>query len=171
LTGLNAGYRVYQVDAKTFSVMGAQTYIANISNSLAWKKPVWEFEYDTRQAYADSADEVEADVGDDANADMRVSWPSTSPLNATFWHRVTEKMLSQSSSGSDTDSSSPSLLDVYNMYESKSSSARTKRGAGDISPVQKVCFIRAGSWALGSQCNKGLGNDARGERERAFGMV
>ncbi|KIV80215.1 hypothetical protein PV11_07731 [Exophiala sideris] len=171
LTGLNAGYRVYQVDAKTFSVMGAQTYIANISNSLVWKKPVWEFEYDTRKAYADDADEGEAEVEGDANAATRVSWPSTSPLNATFWHRVTEKMLSQSNSDSNSDSSPSSLLDLYNTYESKSSSAKTRRGAGDISPVQKVCFIRAGSWALGSQCNKGLGNDARGERERAFGMV
>ncbi|KAK4937114.1 hypothetical protein LTR10_022166 [Elasticomyces elasticus] len=167
LTGLNSGYRVYQVDAKTFSVMGAQTYIANISNSLTWKKPVWEFEYDTRNAYADDADEGEAGAEGDANAATRVSWPSTSPLNATFWHRVTEKMLSQSNSDSDAHS----LLDLYNTYESKSSSAKTRRGAGDLTSVQKVCFIRAGSWALGRECNKGLGNDARGERERAFGMV
>ncbi|KAI1623540.1 sphingomyelin phosphodiesterase [Exophiala viscosa] len=171
LTGLNSGYRVYQVDAKTFSVMGAQTYIANISNSLAWKKPVWEFEYDTRKEYANEVDGGEAGVDSNAVAGRGVPWPSTSPLNATFWHRVTEKMLTQSSTAFDQEYASPSLLDLYNTYESKSSSAKTRRGAGDISPVQKVCFIRAGSWALGTQCNKGLGNDARGERERAFGMV
>lgn len=172
LTGLNSGYRVYQIDAKTFSVMGAQTYFANMSNSLAWKQPVWEFEYDSRGAYSAGEEEAQAEVDSNASDAKGVPWPLTSPLNATFWHHVTDKMLSQSKSTLDsTSSSSSSLLDLYNTYESKSSSAKTRRGAGDISPEQKVCFIRAGSWALGNQCKNEFGSDARGDRERAFGMV
>ncbi|KAK5451412.1 hypothetical protein LTS15_008176 [Exophiala xenobiotica] len=165
LTGLNAGYRLYQIDAKTFSVMGSQTYIANMSNSLLWKRPVWEFEYDTRQAYADHIHSKTESAPDGSG---KVLWPSTSPLNATFWHQVTEKMQAGSESPSD---SSPSLLNLYNKYESKSSSAKTRRGAGDISPEQKICFLRAGSGWLGHQCKERFGSDARGEREKMFGLV
>lgn len=154
LTGFNAGYRVYQVDAKTFSVMGAQTYFANISNSLTWTKPVWEFEYDTRHTYSVDEDKTEStrdgDAEDDeveaATAPDRVAWPSNAPLNATFWHRVTDKMLSSSSS-------TPSLLDLYNTYESKSSISPIQRGSGGaMTPEQKICFLRSGSWFLGHQC-------------------
>ena len=164
LTGLNAGYRLYQIDAKTFSVMGSQTYIANMSNTLSWKKPVWEFEYDTRQAYAYHNDSKTESGLDDAG---KVLWPSTSPLNATFWHNVTEKMRAVS----EASKSSPSLLHLYNKYESKSSSAKIRRGAGDISAEQKICFLRAGSGWLGHQCKERFGSDARGERERMFGLV
>lgn len=177
LTGLNAGYRVYQIDAKTFSVMGAQTYFANISNTLAWTRPVWEFEYDSRQAYAAKAD-VGSEVRheEDANTDSRaktpnpngVPWPATSPLNATFWHLVTEKMLSDATA---SPAASSPLLHLYNTYESKSSSAQIRRGGDETTPEQKVCFIRAGSGALGTRCRLRYGADARGPRERAFGLV
>ncbi len=180
MTGLNAGYRVYQVDSKTFSVTGAQTYIANMSNSLVWTKPVWEFEYDTRDVYADSeaadsgATDTNAVEGDDEQIQPRgIPWPATSPLNATFWHLVTEKMLADAASSSSSSSSgSPSLLDLYNRLESKSSSQVVRRGGGETSPEQKICFLRAGSGALGNQCrNQFGGRDARGLRERAFGML
>ncbi|KAK6382352.1 hypothetical protein LTS17_004239 [Exophiala oligosperma] len=163
LTGLNAGYRVYQIDSETFSVINSQTFIANMSNSLSWKKPIWEFEYDTRQAYSEAA------VDDSQTQDPEsLQWPATSPLNATFWHLVTERMRKSPESPS---SSSPSLLDLYNMYESKSSSATTRRGNDNTSPEQKVCFLRAGSGWLGHQCKEHFGTDARGEREKAFGLV
>ncbi|KEF59628.1 uncharacterized protein A1O9_04474 [Exophiala aquamarina CBS 119918] len=168
LTGLNAGYRVYQVDSKTFSVIGAQTYFANLSNSLEWTTPVWELEYDTRSAYSNSlAAGVPQSRKDDRSGallDRRVPWPAGSPLNATFWHHVTESMLA------DPDSSK-SLLELYDRYETKSSSATLHRGSGAIAPEQKVCFLRAGSGALGSWCRELYGGgDARGERERHFGI-
>lgn len=168
LTGLNAGYRVYQVDSKTFEVVGAQTYFANISNSLEWTTPVWELEYDARSAYSSPLDAAETllrqDKPYDTPYDRRIHWPSGSPLNATFWHRVTESMLE------DPDSSK-SLLELYNRYETKSSSATIHRGSGATSPEQKVCFLRAGSGELGRRCREFYGGgDARGERERHFGI-
>ncbi|KIX05918.1 uncharacterized protein Z518_03892 [Rhinocladiella mackenziei CBS 650.93] len=181
LTGFNAGYRVYQIDAQTFSVMGAQTYFANMSNSLRWTRPEWEFEYDSRQTYSTDADtdNAESDVDSDADADSSmkskhpgVPWPSNAPLNATFWHRVTEKMLSSSDSSPST-SKSLSLLDLYNKYETKSSNSPTYRGSSANSPEQKVCFIRAGSGTLGTKCRESFGGaDARRmHRERAFGLA
>ncbi|OQV00972.1 hypothetical protein CLAIMM_06400 [Cladophialophora immunda] len=151
-----------QIDSKTFSVMNSQTFIANISNSLSWKKPVWEFEYDTRQAYSETTEDRQMQNPEG------IQWPTTSPLNATFWHLVTERMQKAPESSS---SSSPSLLELYNMYESKSSSAKTRRGNGNITPEQKVCFLRASSGWLGQQCKEHSGTDARGAREKAFGMV
>lgn len=172
--------------------MGAQTYFANISNTLAWTRPVWEFEYDSRQAYAAKAD-VQSEVRHEGDADTNINtnsnsntnpkppnpngvpWPASSPLNATFWHLVTEKMLSDATaaaSESPSSSQHPSpLLHLYNTYESKSSSAQIRRGGDETTPEQKVCFIRAGSGALGTRCRLRFGADARGPRERAFGLV
>lgn len=91
LSGNNAGWRMYQVDAKTFSVMNFQTYFANVSESSLWTTPEWRFEYDARAVY-----------------DTNSSWGSTQPLNATFWHGVTNEMLAN-----------VSLVETYNLLETK----------------------------------------------------
>ncbi|KAK5099176.1 hypothetical protein LTS08_005755 [Lithohypha guttulata] len=95
LTNLNAGYTMYQVDDLTFEIMGSQVYFANISNSLTWTTPEWEFEYDARTAYTPV---------------ISGGWPATAPLNATFWHKVTEAMLENTS-----------VAQMYSTYETKSS--------------------------------------------------
>jgi sphingomyelin phosphodiesterase len=168
LTGLNAGYRTYQIDAKTFSVMGAQTYIANMSNSLQWTKPVWQFEYDTREAYSLNA-ETDTPEGDNhaaQDASLGLNWPREYPLNATFWDLLAQKMLDTSDAGA----KSP-LLELYELYEAKSSSHPDRRGSGMAEiPEQKVCFLRAGSGFLGRMCRERYGGDARTVRERRFGV-
>ena len=178
LTGLNSGYRVYQVDSKTFSVMGAKTYIANMSNSLEWTRPVWEFEYDTREAYSvppepgSSTDDIpEHRVESNNNLESGISWPSHLPLNATFWHLVTEKMLNTSDLSTSPPTKSP-LLKLYELYERKSSMNAEGRGSvATQSPEQKICFLRAGSGYLGRYCKEEYGgSDARSLREREFGV-
>ena len=91
LTGYNAGWRMYQVDAKTFSVVNFQTYYANVSESNLWTTPEWRFEYDARAIY------------DPAN-----NWGKNYPLNGTFWNEVTAGMLTN-----------VSLLETYNLFETK----------------------------------------------------
>ena len=91
ITNNNAGWRVYQVDAKTFNVLGHQTYVANISNSHTWNTPVWQFEYDARTIY-----------------DPQKKWGTNDPLNATFWHNITGQMLNNGS-----------LVSTYNFFETK----------------------------------------------------
>ncbi|EXJ64067.1 hypothetical protein A1O7_00403 [Cladophialophora yegresii CBS 114405] len=183
LTGLNSGYRVYQVDSKTFSIMGAQTYIANMSNSLKWTKPVWEFEYDTREAYSvrfsledsdpdsdSDSTEQQRDDGDSKHG-LGIEWPSQLPLNATFWHLVTEKMLNDTDFAADPPAKSP-LLKLYELYEAKSSTHPDRRVSGGTeSPEQKICFIRAGSGYLGRYCKERYGGgDAGSLREREFAI-
>lgn len=124
LTGNNAGYQLYQVDAKTFSVTGVQTYFANVSESLTWTKPVWQFEYDTRTVYGPAVS----------------GWPKTSPLNATFWNDVTKTMLTNNT-----------YVETYNLFETKSSVV-TKNCSSAACAAQKVCYIRSGSAALGLAC-------------------
>ena len=91
ITGNNAGWRVYQVDAKTFNVLDHQTYFANISQSHYWTDPVWNFEYDARTIY-----------------DPLQKWGANHPLNATFWHNISSQMLNNGS-----------LVSLYNFLETK----------------------------------------------------
>lgn len=135
LTGLNAGYVLYQVDAKTFEVTGIQTYFANMSQSLTWtNQPEWKFEYDSRTAYGAAA------VGGSNNSSSSGSWPASEPLNATFWHGVTESMLRNQT-----------VVEMYNKYETKSS-VTTKNCTSVACAKQKVCYLRSGSSALGRAC-------------------
>lgn len=128
LTGLNAGYQVLQVDSKTFEVMGTQTYFANISESLTWKTPVWQFEYDARTVY-----------------NVNGTWPETSPLNATFYNNLANAMLTNQT-----------LVEQYNKFETKSS-VTTKNCTSAACARQKVCYIKSGSAALGYNCPYGNG--------------
>jgi sphingomyelin phosphodiesterase len=133
LTGYNAGYQLYQVDAKTFSVTGVQTYFANMSEASSWTSPVWQFEYDARSAYALSF--------------PNGTWPGKAPLNATFWDGITTAMLSNQS-----------LVEMYNLYETRSS-ILTKECSTKVCAEQKVCYLRSGSAALGLACPHGDGPD------------
>ena len=126
LTGNNAGYQLYQVDAKTFSVTGIQTYFANVSEANSWTAPVWQFEYDALSTYGP--------------AYPKGAWPKGAPLNATFWDGITTAMLSNQT-----------LVEIYNLYETKSS-AVTKKCSTAACGKQKVCYIRSGSAALGTAC-------------------
>ena len=127
LTGLNAGYSRYAIDAKTFSVVDSQVYFANMSESLTWTTPKWQFEYDARAVY-----------------DPMGKWPKTAPMNATFWDGVAQQMASNFT-----------LLARYNLLETKSSVV-TKNCTSEACQRQKVCFIRSGSSALSAQnCGSG----------------
>ena len=130
LTGNNAGYQLYTIDATTFSVIDIKTYFANVSESLTWQHaPIWQYEYDARETY-----------------NVNGTWPATAPLNATFWHAVTESMLSDGGA----------LVERYNELETKSSVV-TKACSSAACRKQKVCYIRSGSGELGAECGKGEG--------------
>lgn len=122
LSGNNAGYQLLQVDAKTFNVMGVQTYFANVSESLTWDTPVWKFEYDTRSTY------------------NTFGWPDSAPLNATFFDELASAMLKNQT-----------LVELFNLYETKSS-AVTKNCTSFACAQQKVCYIRSGSAEIGLAC-------------------
>ena len=90
---------------------------------------MWELEYDAREAYTEY-----------------VPWPEHAPLNATFWHLVTEKMLDGSEEGRE-------LWRMYERYEKKSSDSPVHRG-GIVSLEEKVCYIRSGNAEMGEKCKE-----------------
>ncbi|KAM7221685.1 Metallo-dependent phosphatase-like protein [Rhypophila decipiens] len=129
LTNLNSGYRMYEVDTSSWEVYESYTFIANVStfSSLQTTGPVFQLEYSTREAYSAAAD-----------------WPSDAPLNATFWHRVTEAM-----------ERDRSLVSLFNTYQGKSS-VKSPNCTSEACAKAKVCYIRSGSTALGSLCPQGF---------------
>ncbi|KAF5374831.1 hypothetical protein D9758_000568 [Tetrapyrgos nigripes] len=79
LTNLNSGFRVYEVDSATFEVMDAHTWSSDVNSYPALDGqivfgPTFQYEYNTRETYGQNV----------------TGWTSSDPLNATWWHLVTE---------------------------------------------------------------------------------
>ncbi|KAH6662038.1 Metallo-dependent phosphatase-like protein [Halenospora varia] len=129
LTNLNSGFRMYEVDTGTFEVYDAYTFYSDVNaySSLDSTGPTYKFEYSTREAYA-----------------PQIDWPSSAPLNATFWHKVTEAM-----------ETNRSLVEQFNTYQGKSS-VKSPNCTSDACAQAKVCYIRSGSAALGKACPQGF---------------
>jgi hypothetical protein len=128
LTNLNSGFRVYEVDTGDFNIYEAYTFYSNVSSysSLQNTGPTYSLEYSTRDTYAAQAD-----------------WPATAPLNATFWHKVTEAM-----------EKNLTLISLQNSYQGKLST-RSPNCTSVACQKAKICYMRSGSVALGSQCPQG----------------
>lgn len=128
LTNLNSGFRLYEVDTGDFNIYEAYTFYSNVSEypALEHKGPTFEIEYSTRDAYG-----------------LAAGWDEDAPLNATFWHRVTEAM------EKDLD-----LVSLHNNYQGKQS-VKSPNCTTTACQEAKVCYMRSGSVALGSQCPQG----------------
>lgn len=73
----NPAWRYYEVDSETFSIMNSYNYYSKLNETFAnnGQEPEWLFEYSARNVYD-------------------INWPSSAPLNATYWHLVAEKVKS-----------------------------------------------------------------------------
>jgi hypothetical protein len=130
LTNLNSGYRLYEIDSESFDIMEAYTFYANVSAFPALNGtnlgPTFKYEYSTRETYGPAA-----------------NWPSDAPLNATFWHRVTEAM-----------ANNLTLVTLQNELQGKMS-IKTPNCTNTACQKARVCYMRAGSQALGALCPQG----------------
>ena len=128
LTNLNSGFRMYEVDTGSFDIYNAYTWYADVSSfetlDTAATGPTYQLEYSTRDTY-------------------NISWPATSPLNATYWHAVTEAM-----------ETNINLVSTFNTYEGKSS-IMTPNCTDEACAKAKICYMRSGSVALGVSCPQG----------------
>ncbi|KAL0951685.1 hypothetical protein HGRIS_008363 [Hohenbuehelia grisea] len=80
-TNLNSGFRVYEVDSATFEVLDAHTWRSDVStfpglDAQLQIGPTYGYEYNTRETYGGNI----------------TGWGPNDPLNATWWHLVTEAM-------------------------------------------------------------------------------
>ncbi|EAW11633.1 PPN1 endopolyphosphatase family protein [Aspergillus clavatus NRRL 1] len=128
LTNLNSAFRMYEVDTGDFNIYEAYTFFSNVSDypSLDEKGPRFEFEYSTRDIYGAAA-----------------GWEASAPLNATFWHRVTEAMEADGN-----------LVSLHNTFQGKRS-VKSPNCTTAACWEAKICYMRSGSVALGSQCAQG----------------
>lgn len=127
LTNLNSGFRMYEVDTGNFDIYEAYTFYAdvNIFPQLNGSGPVFQFEYSTRDTYD------------------TIGWPADSPLNATFWHGVTEAM-----------ETNLTLVEVHNTLQGKKS-VKSPNCNTSACQAAKICYMRSGSEPLGRQCPQG----------------
>jgi len=135
LTNLNSGFRVYEVDSATFDIVDAHTWKSDVSSfpsldSQTEFGPVFEYEYNTRETYGGHV----------------AGWGASDPMNATWWHLVTEAMESNSS-----------LVTSFTTLQGKSS-VRTAPCTGDCIAA-KICYMRSGSASIAKQnCKPGYGS-------------
>ncbi|KAF9055914.1 sphingomyelin phosphodiesterase [Panaeolus papilionaceus] len=132
-TNLNSGFRVYEVDSATFEIMDAHTWRSDVNSFPALDPqlqfgPTYAYEYNTRQTYGGS-----------------INWGTNDPLNATWWHLVTEAM-----------ETNPSLVSTFNTLQGKSS-VLTPPCTGACATA-KICYIRSGSGPIGLNCPQGFGS-------------
>lgn len=77
LTDFNPGWRYYDVDAETFTIMDSHNFYARLNDTFDESLDYldWEHLYSARTAY-----------------DFEKKWHKDWPLNATFWHAVAERI-------------------------------------------------------------------------------
>jgi hypothetical protein len=134
LTNVNPGYRMYMVDTGDFQVYEAYTYYSDLAEAASHadyttRGPIWDLEYSTRDVYGPAA-----------------SWPADAPLNATFWHLVSEQVESNVTLAKE-------LNELQGRRSKKSPVCETAECA-----KAKACYMRSGNVALGRQCNQGYGS-------------
>ncbi|TRM70481.1 Metallo-dependent phosphatase-like protein [Schizophyllum amplum] len=134
-TRVNAGFRVYEVDSATFEVMDSHTWFSNVSmygdlDSQVEVGPTFQYEYSARKVYGSYVD----------------GWGAEDPLNATWWHKVTEAM-----------EADHSLVSTFNTLQGKSS-PMSPNCTSDKCAEAKVCYLRSGSSPIGLQCVQGYGS-------------
>lgn len=145
LTNLNSGFRVYEVDSATFEILDAHTWRADVNafpalddqhvrSSEDLVGPTYEHEYSTREAYGAKI----------------AGWGPNDPLNATWWHKVTEVMASAADNGS--------LIAQFTNFQGKESVRSPACDTTDC-VMAKVCYMRSGSSSLALQnCIPGFGS-------------
>ncbi|KAJ7775364.1 Metallo-dependent phosphatase-like protein [Mycena metata] len=127
LTDLNSGFRMYEVDSKTFEILDAYTWTSDVSSFPALDSqvefgPTYSLEYNTRETYGAAAP----------------GWGPNDPLNATWWHLVTEAMETNST-----------LFSFFNDFLTKQSPFNSP--CESTCQTARICYMRSGSSSLAFQ--------------------
>ncbi|KAH7883413.1 sphingomyelin phosphodiesterase [Phlebopus sp. FC_14] len=134
LTNLNSGFRMYEVDSATYDSPSTYSWISKVEEFPALDNqtevgPTYVLEYSTREAYGSN-----------------LTWGANDPLNATWWHLVTEQM-----------ENDPSLVQTFHTYQSKSSVMALNCSAQCV--AETICYMRSGSASIAYEnCNSGYGS-------------
>ncbi|KZT44307.1 hypothetical protein SISSUDRAFT_905 [Sistotremastrum suecicum HHB10207 ss-3] len=136
LTNLNSGFRVYEVDTGSFDILDAHTWSTDVNSFSSLDHqiahgPTYKFEYSTRETYGTNI----------------TGWGPNDPLNATWWHLVTEQF-----------EANPSLVSTFNTFQGKQS-VRSPNCTSTDCVAAKICYMRSGSGSIARQnCIPGFGS-------------
>lgn len=142
---MNPGIRVLEIDPETYEVMDYHQYYTplesmkhrNHTNSgLVWYKL-----YSAREAYSDFKATMRSSHYHHTVKLNGTKWPSSAPLNATFWSMVADEVELR-----------PELAAQFNLYQGRNSPLSPKCNTQECATA-KSCFMRSGSWALGRKCD------------------
>ncbi|KAF7332972.1 Sphingomyelin phosphodiesterase [Mycena venus] len=127
LTDLNSGFRMYEVDSNTFEILDAYTWTSDVSSfpkldSQLEFGPTYSLEYSTRETYGPAVP----------------GWGLNDPLNATWWHRVTEAMETNST-----------LISIFNDFLTKQSPFNGP--CNSTCAAARICYMRSGSSSIAFQ--------------------
>ncbi|GAA95825.1 uncharacterized protein L969DRAFT_18249 [Mixia osmundae IAM 14324] len=122
LTNLNSGFRIYELDSETFDVLDAFTFYSNVSTypelqTQTENGPTFKYEYSHRDTYGSAVPD----------------WPANAPLNATWWHLLSEAM-----------ERNGTYIEMFNTLQGKMSS-KTTNCTNQACQEAKVCYIRSAS--------------------------
>jgi sphingomyelin phosphodiesterase len=153
LTNLNSGFRVYEVDSATFDIIDAFTWKSDVNSFPQLDPqirfgPTYAFEYSTREVYGQNI----------------TGWTDSDPLNATWWHLVTEAMEANNSlvtvsilGSVFTGKLMLGAVQTFNHFQGKES-VKSPSCTGDCATA-KICYIRSGSASIALQnCQAGFGS-------------
>ncbi|KAF9917475.1 hypothetical protein BX616_000875 [Lobosporangium transversale] len=119
-TNLNPGFRVYEVDTKSWNVFDSRTYIANLDQAANWDAtggtPNWHLEYSARQTYGAFAPVA-----------------ANEPLTAAWWHNVTQVF-----------ENNDMAFQQFWTFRSKSAKREEACAAGSECKTDTICNLRAG---------------------------
>ncbi|KAJ3527846.1 hypothetical protein NM688_g8072 [Phlebia brevispora] len=131
---LTASLTCHVVMQKTFDIVDAFTWMADVNSfpeldGQTKFGPTYRLEYSTRATYG-----------------ANITWGPNDPLNATWWHLVSEQL-----------EQNQSLVTAFNTFQGKSS-VRTQPCTGECA-VAKVCYMRSGSSSIAVEnCPAGFGS-------------
>ncbi|GAA5863566.1 hypothetical protein JCM3774_006528 [Rhodotorula dairenensis] len=128
----NPVFRIYDVDPDTYEVMDFRTYTTNVDGPEFQQDPRWVEYYSARNSYA---------------GNPSLAWPTDAPLNATFWHLVTE-----------TFERNDTAYQFYNTRLSREGSAWPCEGDCKTSAI---CQLRTLSAQYNCRQNRTLSQTAR----------
>ncbi|KAG5357767.1 putative sphingomyelin phosphodiesterase asm-3 [Yarrowia sp. B02] len=153
VTNSNPGWRYYEVDTKTFEVMNSHTYYAKLNDTFSFdfehpvehtvgnftylsypegnisaedaSPPAYHYEYNAREAY-----------------DPDHEWPSSAPLNATFWHKAVDYIMHRKE-----------IRELYLKYEFRHS-PYVPKCKDDNCLANLYCFLSSGTAPQVIECQK-----------------
>ncbi|KAF8879658.1 sphingomyelin phosphodiesterase [Gymnopilus junonius] len=112
----NPSFRVYDIDPDTYEVMDSRTFLSDMTDPSFQVSPVWKQEYSARETYGPA-------IG---------GWPATEPLNAAFWHHVTEAF-----------TTNDTLFQTFNSFKTRGLDVPSCTGSCQTTTICNLRAMRA----------------------------